>query len=306
MSPRRVLRRSLLALLALVLLCAAAVAAYVGVQVSSFDQSMRRTYDVEERAVVRSDDPAVLARGRQLVQSVGECSASSCHGGNLAGGKTTDMGPVGKITAPNITGDVLAAYSDGDLARLISRGIKRDGHSVVFMTVEDFDWLPPSDVDAMISYLRTVPKVTRPNGPTSISWLGKVLDRRGTLPLDVARRIDRAAPADTPPQGGPTAAYGAFLARACQGCHGEHLSGGPIPGAPSSMAIPANLTPDATGLRGWSFDDFEHTLETGVNKDGRHLDPLMPYDSYAQYDDTQKRALWAYLQQLPATQFGSR
>jgi hypothetical protein len=43
-----------------------------------------------------------------------------------------------------------------------------------------------------------------------------------------------------------------------------------------------------------------------VNKDGRHLDPLMPYDSYAQYDDTQKRALWAYLQQLPPTQFGSR
>ena len=104
----------------------------------------------------------------------------------------------------------------------------------------------------------------------------------------------------------PTAAYGEFLARGCIGCHGEHMSGGPIPGAPSTTPVPLNLTPDPTGLAGWTFEDFAQVLATGKRKDGRALDPKMPYESLNKLDDTEKHALFAYLQSLPPRPFGQR
>jgi hypothetical protein len=58
------------------------------------------------------------------------------------------------------------------------------------MPAQDFGWLPDSDVVAIVSFLRTMPGVDRPNGPLQIGMLGKVLDRREQIVLDVARRID--------------------------------------------------------------------------------------------------------------------
>ena len=103
------------------------------------------------------------------------------------------MGPIGVLIGPNITsGNLGAAYNqaDGELARLLKHGIKKDGRSVRLMPCEDFGWLPTTDVVAIVSYLRTVAKVDRANGASAIRTLGKVLDRRDQLPLDVARRID--------------------------------------------------------------------------------------------------------------------
>lgn len=301
-SVRRILYRLLIA--ASLALTGGAI--YVGALVSQFNSSMRRAYDVREPIVQPAESAEAIARGRQLVESVGGCSAAACHGPDLGGGKTTEFGLIGRITAPNIAGSALVNYSDGALARLLKDGVKWDGRSVLFMPVEDFNWLPISDMGAMIAYLRTVPAVDRRAGPTHITLLGKVLDRRGTLALDVARRVDHNRNAEAPPQPGPTAEYGRFLANGCTGCHGEHLGGGPLPGAPASLAVPANLTPDVTGLAGWTFGDFERALNTGIRKDGRRLDPIMPFDSYANYSGTQKRALWAYLQSVPSAPFGSR
>ena len=47
-------------------------------------------------------------------------------------------------------------------------------------------------------------------------------------------------------------------------------------------------------------------LATGKSKDGRALDPMMPFAGLAKMNDTEKRALWAYLQSLPPTPFGNR
>lgn len=301
-SVRRILYRLLIA--ASLALTGGAI--YVGALVSQFNSSMRRAYDVREPIVQPAESAEAIARGRQLVESIGGCAAAACHGPDLGGGKTIEFGPIGRITAPNIAGSALVNYSDGALARLLRDGVKWDGRSVLFMPVEDFNWLPSSDVGAMIAYLRTVPAVDRRAGPTNITLLGKVLDRRGTLALDVARRVDHHRNAEVPPQPGPTAEYGRFLANGCTGCHGEHLGGGPLPGAPASLAVPANLTPDVTGLAGWTFGDFERALNTGIRKDGRRLDPIMPFDSYANYSGTQKHALWAYLQSVPSAPFGSR
>jgi|HubBroStandDraft_2_1064218.scaffolds.fasta_scaffold13231_2 mono/diheme cytochrome c family protein len=299
-------KKILLGVAALVVIVVVAVGSYAGIQISRFNASMDKVYDVPLPTVTRSTDAAVLARGKHLTNSIGACSGRLCHGSDLGGGPTTEMGPVMTFTPPDITSASLgAAYSDGELARLIRYGVKKDGHSVAFMPVEDFRWLPDSDVLAIVSYLRTVPPVDRPNGPTVIKPLGKILDRKGAMVLDVARKIS-AMPLDLAPSPTPTAAYGAYVSRMCQGCHGETFSGGPLPGAPPSIPTPLNLTPDATGLKGWSFEDFDRLMRQGVRKNGQQLNPFMPIEAWSQFDDVEMHALWAYLQTVPPAPFGNR
>ncbi len=288
-------------------LAALGMGSYTYMMCSAFDASMDKVYDVPIPNLARSTDPAVIARGDHLVHSMAGCAVNDCHGGDLAGNpKGIDIGPLGRMSAPNITGAGIAvAYSDGELARIIRHGVKKDGRSVRLMPAQDLTWLPDAEVVAIVSYLRTVPSVDRPNGVTMVGTLGKVLDRRNQFPWDVARRIDHNK-VETPPAPEPTAAYGAFMGKLCSGCHGEHLSGGPIPGAPPSLPIPRNLTPDATGLGDWSFADFEKLMKTGIRKNGEKLDPFMPVDAWKNLDDTEMHALWAYLRTLPATKFGNR
>lgn len=291
---------------AILLLSGLGLGVFVYLQTSAFDASMRQVYTVPLPNLERSSDPAVIARGAHLTQAVVACSAQDCHGANLSGGKTVSMGPLGKITGPNISSAGLGAvYSDGELARLIRHGIKKDGRSVRFMPSHDISWLPDSEIIAILSYLRTLPPAPGPNGPIEIGVLGKILDRLDKIPLDIARRIDHEG-VGRGPLPSATADYGRLLSKLCAGCHGETLSGGAIPGAPSEFPIPTNLTPHATGLQGWTFEDFDRLLVQGIRKNGSKLDPFMPLEAFGKLDLTEKRALWAYFRTLPAVPFGNR
>ena len=301
---RRWIKTALKGAGALLGLGALGLGAYVAVQVRAFDASMDQVYDVPVPSVARSSDADVLARGKHLAESVAPCAAGACHGSDLAGGETIEMGPVAALTGSNVT-KTIVDYSDGELARLLHHGIKKDGRSLAFMPVQDFAWLSDDDVAAIVSYLRTLPVIDKVSAPSVIKTLGKVLDRKDQIIFDVARRIDHTSGVRA--KGAtPTVEYGRFLAKGCQGCHGDHFSGGPIPGAPSSMPAPLNLTPHETGLREWSFDDFNKLLNEGVKKNGKRLDPFMPYASFAKFDDIERRALWSFLQSLPPAPFGGR
>ena len=292
---KRWLKRGALGLLGVGLLLGVCGGGYGYVQASAYDASMSKVYDVPPVAVIASKDPIMISRGEHLSKSLAGCATHDCHGADFGAGRTIEMGPVATLASPNIT-QTMAAYTDGELARLIRHGIKKDGRSVSFMPVMDFNWLSDSDVVAIVSYLRTVPVVERPNvSATKIKPLGKILDRQDKFFADVARRIDHGH-VEMAPQPTATADYGKFVARLCMGCHGEHLSGGRIPGAPASMAIPLNLTPDATGLAGWTYADFEHTIETATRKNGTPMAALMPVEALHDMDDTERHALFAYLQ----------
>ncbi|UUZ50088.1 hypothetical protein LP420_08775 [Massilia sp. B-10] len=49
---------------------------------------------------------------------------------------------------------------------------------------------------------------------------------------DAAELIDHTLAPQLPVAAVVSAAHGAYVARSCVGCHGEHLSGGRIPGSP--------------------------------------------------------------------------
>ena len=300
---KRVLRWTAIALFVLLL----AAAGFVFAQVSAFDASLAKVYDVPPPAIAASTDPAVLERGKHLAESLGGCQA--CHGNDLGGKPGEAMGPIGVLPAPNLTrgkGGIGARYSDGQLARLIRSGIKADGRSVRFMPSQDFHWWPEPDLVAIVSYMRSVPNVDRIMPDGHVGVLGKVLDRMGKFTLDVARRIDHEAPPPKVPAPAPTAAYGKYLAKLCQGCHGEGLSGGKIPGAPTELPIPTNITPHQTGIKRYTEADFMKLLDTGIKPDGKKLDPFMPIEALTAMNEVEKKALWAYLSTLPPKPFGGR
>jgi hypothetical protein len=299
----RTLKRVLIGVGALIGVVVLGGAAFAGFQAYRFDASLDRVYPVPVPEVERSTDPAVIARGQHLMESIGGCTAGDCHGSDLGGGKTLELGPLGRITGPNISaGGLGVVYTDGELFRIIRHGLKKDGRSLSFMPSHEIYWLSDSDITALISYFRTLPPSSKPNGPVQLNLLAKVLDRLDLLVLDVARRIDHEHPELAPPPS-PDANYGRFVAKLCTGCHGSNLAGGPIPGAPPELPTPLNLTPDATGLQGWSYADFDRALTEGKSKNGRALDPFMPR---LKFDETEKKALWAHLSKLPARPLGDR
>jgi mono/diheme cytochrome c family protein len=304
---KRMVLRALIVLGVLIVVGVVGGGLWVSSQVRAFDASMARVYDIPIPTVTRSTDPLVIARGEHLARSLGGCIA--CHGEDLAGGKVEELGPLGRIVHVNLTpgkNGVLAAYSDGELARLLRHGVKRDGRSVNMMPAFEFFWWPDSDRDALISYLRTLPAIDAPPPVVEFATMAKVLDRQGAIPIDVARRVDHeAAPSRIAPA--PTAEYGAELAHICKGCHGDkHMAGGPIPGAPPDFPPPPNLTPHETGLKAWSYEDFEKMMETGARRDGAPLSAFMPVVSLRNMNEVERRAIWAYLRSLPPVPFGER
>lgn len=280
---------------------------FVYTKVSSFDAGMEKVYDIPLPTVALPADAAALERGKHLAESLAACTLSDCHGGDLGGGKLVEAGPIGSIAAPNITkGGIGAAYSDAELLRLLRHGVKKDGRSVNLMPVFDFNWMPDADLLSIIAYVRSMPDVNRANGAVRIGVLGKVLDELGMgIPFSVARRVDHSnIEIAGPPE--PTVAYGRFIGKGCSGCHGKHYSGGPIPGAPPDMPIPLNITPHATGLAGWTYEDFDRLLVKGIRKNGKKIDPFMPVEAFGKANEIEKRALFAFLQTVPPREFGGR
>jgi hypothetical protein len=93
----------------------------------------------------------------------------------------------------------------------------------------------------------------------------------------------------------------------CVGCHGEGMSGGPIPGVPPEWPEAANLTPDATGLESWSEEQFTRVLRTGVRPDGRQIDATyMPWKQLALFSNDELHAIWLHLRTLTKKPRGQR
>ncbi len=302
----KALKWGLMGLGGVIVLGGASAGLFVWSQVSAFDESMGKVYEVAPVNLKVETDPETLERGRHLAKSVGGCAIRECHGAALDGGDTIELGPLGTITAPNITsGGLGAVYSDGELGRVVRHGIKKNGKSVTFMTSHEVNWLPDTDLAAIIAYVRSVPKSDKPSGKLELGTLAKILDRQDAFVADVARRIDHDnVEVAIPPE--PTAKYGKFIGRLCVGCHGETFGGGPIPGAPPEIPIPSNLTPHETGLGKYSYEDFTRLLDKGTKKDGKPLDKFMPLEALSNMDDTERRALYSFLVSLPPKEFGSR
>ena len=100
------------------------------------------------------------------------------------------------------------------------------------------------------------------------------------------------------------ATRGAYLIRvgSCVACHtdikneGAFLAGGPKIETPFGNFYPPNITSDkVAGIGDWSLEDFSNAMSHGIGKDGKHLYPSFPFDSYATMSDQDIVDLYAGL-----------
>ena len=91
------------------------------------------------------------------------------------------------------------------------------------------------------------------------------------------------------------------LASDCAGCHTAPGSGKPFAGgypleSPLGKIVATNITPSQQfGLGNYTQEELSAAVRDGKRKDGAHLYPAMPYDSYAKMSDEDLAALYAYL-----------
>lgn len=246
-----------------------------------------------------------VRRGQHIVDSRAGCKG--CHGSDLGGAAVIDIPLVGRWIAPNLTsgeGSVVTDFSANDWDRAVRHAVRRNGQSSS-MPSQEFVNLSDHELSDIVAYIGSLPAVDRDLGPVEFGPMFSFVlatDPHVLSTFDIDHDKPHAVEA---PGEDVTAEYGKHLVQVCTGCHGANLSGGKLPGDPN-MPIVANLTPHASGLQSWGEEDFVRALREGVRKDGTTINPMMPWQIYAQMTDTEIRAMWSYLQTIPAAAKGAR
>lgn len=236
-----------------------------------------------------STDPAVVARGKHLANTLG---CHDCHGADLSGQVFADAPPF-RATASNLTsgqGGIGTYYSVADWDRAIRHGASPTGRALQIMPSVGYHHLTDTDAAALIAYLQSLPAVDNELPPTEIRPLGRLLIGAGQIDVlhEVNLSTDDRRPSIEP---GPTVAYGEYLADlTCRTCHGADLQGGPHPdpGGPPAPSLRASAA--------WSFEAFARAMRTGERPGGTVMDPKwMPWSAFKHHTDTELQALHTYL-----------
>jgi hypothetical protein len=265
-----------------------------------------------------------IERGRYLAHAV--CVCVDCHStrdwskfsgpitpGTLGkGGERFDqaMGFPGVYYSKNITPFGIKRYSDGELYRLITSGVTKEGRAIFpVMPYPCYGRMDDEDIYSIIAYVRTLKAVDNtvlesdPDFPMNILL--------GTLP-------EKNSPTKLPEKNDEIS-YGAYLinAAACKECHTPAERGQIIPELAysggrefkfpdGSILRSSNITPDGkTGIGKWTRENFIQRFK--VMGDSSYILPdvkpgefntLMPWTMYANMKEDDLGAIYAYLHSL--------
>jgi mono/diheme cytochrome c family protein len=269
-----------------------------------------------------------LERGRYLVTTILACG--NCHtpkdaegraipGRELAGGGIgLDIPPYAGV-ASNITPDRetgIGAWSDAEIKRAITHG-ERPARGPLAgkplgapMAVNFFKAMLPSDLDAVVVYLRSLPPVRNAlpapvyrapvareafavaeRGFTEADMKDKV--RRGAYLATIAHCLECHTPLDD---------KGAMLLDTALGAGGRPFLPSFVKGLPERWtgAVSRNVTAHREqGLGGWSDAEIKRAITDGVSRDGSRLKPPMGYEFYKNMTNDDLDAIVAYLRTVP-------
>jgi mono/diheme cytochrome c family protein len=264
--------------------------------------------------------PAEISRGKYIFGATGGCGCHSEPKGTAnAGGRKYDR-PFGTVYSTNITPDTktgIGGWTDEQIVTAIRLGRRPNGKRILPVhPFTSFNGMAEEDLKALVSFLRSVPSVNRPNTPKKI-----------TVPMFesvfLPAWLMAFATTETPPPAAPAAgvARGEYLVRAvghCGECHtprsaltmavnnSRFLAGNPKKTGPEGQATP-NITPDkTTGLGDWTEEQIVTYLGTGNRPDGDVAGGLMEekiQGTLAGFKDMTKADLQAiarYLKSIPA------
>jgi len=266
-----------------------------------------------------------IERGRYLANSVTVCM--DCHStrdwsrfsgppteGTLGkGGDRFDqaVGMPGVFFARNITPVGITRYTDGELFRVITTGVTKEGRAMFpLMPYPYYGKMDPEDIYSIIAYLRTLAPIEN-----------KVPESTPDFPMSVIiNTIPEKAKHQLRPDSADHLAYGAYMVNAsgCVECHTQvengqivkelAFGGGREFRFPDGGAVTsANITSDKkTGIGNWSreqflarfkiFADSEYALP--LVKAGE-FNTMMPWTMYSKMNEEDLGSIFEYLQTVP-------
>lgn len=270
--------------------------------------------------------PERIERGRYLAHSVAVCM--DCHstrdwsrfsgpiipGTEGKGGERFDqsMGFPGVYYSRNITPFGVTRYSDGELYRLITTGVTKEGRAIFpVMPYPYYGRMAEEDIYSIIAYLRTLKPLessipdSQPDFPMTI--LLNTIPKRST-PEQNPSRTDELA-------------YGRYMtnAAACIECHtpveqGQIIADSAFAGGrefsfpDGSIVRSSNITPDEkTGIGRWNREQFVQRFKLYADssfvlpaiKPGE-FNTIMPWTMYATMSEEDLGAIYVYLRSVKA------
>lgn len=265
--------------------------------------------------------PETIARGSYLANSV--CVCMDCHStrdwslysgpikeGSLgAGGERFDrtMGFPGVYYSKNITPHGISNWTDGELYRVITTGVGKDGEPLFpVMPYHYYGRMATEDIQAIIAYIRTLPAIN-----------SKVPEREVDAPFNIIMRLipAKATPAARVPDPSNTVAYGKYMTNAsgCAECHTPVKDGQIIPDSmfaggrtfdmPFGALTSPNITPHETGLGIWDkamfvnkFKQYQDSNYHSPTLAPTDFNTIMPWMMYSTMKDSDLEAIYDYLQ----------
>lgn len=267
-----------------------------------------------------------IERGRYLANSV--CVCMDCHStrdwskfsgplieGTLGkGGDRFDqsVGMPGVFYPKNITPAGISAYTDGELYRVITTGVNREGKAMFpLMPFLYYGKMDKEDIHAIIAYLRTI-------DPIQHEVVASVPD----FPMNfIINTIPQKGEPRLRPDPSDQLAYGAYLVNAsgCIECHTQvdkgqiikelAFSGGREFGFPDGAVVrSANITSHPeTGIGKWTkeqfvgrFRAFADSAYTPPQVKAGEFNTIMPWTMYGQMKEEDLAAIYTYLQTVTA------
>ncbi|MEP2670719.1 MAG: c-type cytochrome [Cyclobacteriaceae bacterium] len=261
-----------------------------------------------------------IKRGEYLANTVTVCmdchsvrdwskfSAPPTPGTMGAGGDRFDqsMGFPGVFYAKNITPTGISRYTDGELYRVITSGVSKEGRAMFpVMPYPYYSRMDKEDIYSIIAYLRSLPPIE-----------SEVMDSEPDFPMNfIINTIPQPANPQPRPDKNDQLAYGAYLTNAsgCIECHTNVDKGQIIPelafsggrefGFPDGSVLrSSNITPHPTGIGAWTeemfvtrFKMYADSAYVLPNVAPGEFNTIMPWVMYGQMEREDLAAIYSYL-----------
>ena len=268
--------------------------------------------------------PERIERGKYLANHVTVCidchstrdwsrfSGPPTEGTFGMGGDLFDQkfGFPGSYHAKNITPEGINRYTDGELFRVITTGVTKEGKALFpVMPYAGYGQMDEEDIKSIIAYIRTLDPIKN-----------EVPESKSDFPMNfIINTIPTKAHLTKIPPMTDKVNYGKYLvtSAACKDCHtqfdkgkyvaGMELAGGrEFPFPDGSKVRSGNITPDKeTGIGNWSEDNFIQLFHSHSDSAtlARKLNPgefnsIMPWTMFGKMHDEDLKAVFAYLTSL--------
>ena len=298
-------------LLLILLVIVAALLTYVKLALPDVGQAEDLKIDYTE---------ARIEHGKYLANAVMLCM--DCHAerdfskfsgppkaGTLgSGGDRFDqsMGFPGVYYAKNLTPFGIGRYTDGELYRVITTGVNKDGKAMFpVMPYLYYGKMDPEDIYSVIAYIRSLEPIEK-----------NIDESTSDFPFNfIVNTIPKKAEPQKRPDKSDWIAYGAYLTNAsgCIECHTDvkggqiikelAFSGGRQFAFPDGSIVRSmNITSDKTGIGSWTEEMFVQRFKQYADStyvvpkvNPGEFNTIMPWVMYAQMNEDDLKAIYAYL-----------